>query len=366
MGLEDLLDPILGRSLKANTQLRYMCPYCGNSDRKLYINNAEMSKGYGMWLCFNCEAKGALVKLVMEAAHLSFVQAADEINASGIVTDQAMYDSELTNNENLLLALNHRQQVYDETVNLAQVPIPIKPTPKLPYGLKYFRDHIGDPEAEPFLQYLEHRGFSRKLVINLGYGYITQGYAISGTGKQIPIFDHVVFFTYDDSGNWVYWNTRAIRDSIPKSVNAPNTLDNDYYGKGDLLYGLDARKDLGLTTQPLVLTEGVPDALTLYPYGVATFGKQITDVQKAILVQKVPQETPILVMLDMDAVHLLAKVAKELYLYHPKTYMVYNPTKKDANSLGPAKVKQVITDPRNLYQPTTLGEVRFMLRYNEA
>ena len=47
-------------------------------------------------------------------------------------------------------------------------------------------------------------------------------------------------------------------------------------------------------------------------------------------------------MLDMDAYPKLLEVAEKIAKYHKNTYMVYNPTRQDANSLGRSKAWQVI------------------------
>ena len=47
-------------------------------------------------------------------------------------------------------------------------------------------------------------------------------------------------------------------------------------------------------------------------------------------------------MLDMDAWATMSALAIELYKYHENTYIVYNQTRKDANSLGYIRAWEVI------------------------
>ena len=355
MALEDLLNPQFGEPIHTGHELRYMCPLCGSSKQKLFINNDPISPKYGQWICFNCGESGNLTSLLMKGLRVNFGTASQMIADGGVALSKRAFDETLSNNENIMIAITTRTLLLNEPEPLDKVEIPDKPAPPLPYGLKYFRDNINNPEAKPFLDYLANRGFSPELVTSKGYGYVTDGYAISGQGARIPLHNHVVFFTYDEQGKYKYWNTRAIGDSIPKSVNAPNTKTNDYLGKGDLIYNVE----VALSQPVVILTEGVPDALTLYPYGVAAFGKQITDFQKGILVQKLKPEQKLLVMLDMDASYLLIQTAQEIAKYHKNTYMVFNPTRKDANSLGRSKAFEVIK--RGLIKPDPLGVIKFNL-----
>lgn len=357
MALEDLLNPLFGVPIEAGTQLRYMCPLCGSSKQKLFVSNDQFSKKFGQWICFNCGESGNLTSLLMKGLHIPFSQASQMIVDGGVMVANRAFDENLSNNENIMVAISNRQLILDEQEPLDQIEIPNKPAPALPYGLKYFRNHYNDAEAQPFLQYLEGRGFPRAMVTQLGYGYIVNGYAVSSQGHKIPIQNHVVFFTYNDKGECTYWNTRAIYpvQHGPKSINAPNTKTNDWFGKGDLIYNANE----ALKQPVIILTEGVPDALTLFPYGVATFGKQITDFQKGILVQKLKPEQKLIVMLDMDASYLLIQTAKEIYRYHKNTRMVFNYTRKDANSLGKRKAFEVIKN--GLYIPDDLGIIKFNL-----
>jgi len=334
-----------------------MCPFCGSSKQKLFINNDLLDSHYGQWICFNCGESGNLISFLMKGLHISFSQASQMVADSGVSLQQKAFNQELSNNENIMIAISSQRRLADIEEPLDRVEIPHKPAPPLPFGLKYFKDHINDPEAQPFFNYLASRGFSRQLVTQLGYGYIIDGYAKTENGT-IPIHNHVVFFTYDDAGRYQYWNTRAIGIVGPhesKSINAPNTKTNDYLGKGDLIYN----DSTAFKQKFVVLTEGVPDALTLYPFGVATFGKQITDFQKAILVQKMRPEQTLFVMLDMDASYLLIQTAKEIAEYHENTYMVFNYTRRDANSLGRDRAFDVIR--KGALPVTQLGMVRFNL-----
>ncbi|QNO01289.1 DNA primase [Lactobacillus phage Lbab1] len=331
MSLSDFLDPLLGSHIDANGQLRYTCPFCGSPKQKFYINNDETSNKFGLWICYNCEEHGNLTSLYMRLKKVSFKQAQDDMFNAGISMDSIPYNNELTNNENIMLTLGKPAQVKEHNIEANRLS-----PPELPYGLKYFNG--SSPNEIPYWNYLERRGFNRELILSQGFGYVESGYAISSRGKRIPIQKHVVFFSYDSKGNYTYWNTRSITNSIPKSINAPQNESGTAITREDVVFGLNYA-----SKQPvIIITEGVPDALTLYPYGVGTFGKQVTDRQIKLIIDSIQENQKILVMLDMDASDLLVKLGRKLYDKHKETYLVYNPTGKDANSLGRDKAFEVI------------------------
>ena len=346
MNLRSLLDEHFGTPIDTNHELRYICPFCGSPKQKLFVNNEDNSPKQGMWICFECGEHGNLVGLLSGGLGISYSDAKQMIADSGVI--QGTYNSELSSNENILLALNHRE--YSNISPYGFPKPPRLPPPELPHGLHYFRE--GRKDAKPFIEYLSKRGFSEELVTKLGYGYIKDGYAKKKNGI-IEIHDHVVFITYYN-GNYVYWNTRSINNGIPKSINAPSN--GECLGKGDVVYN----RDIAEKQPVMILTEGVPDALTLYPYGVATFGKMITGEQLGLISIF---KGPVLVMLDMDAKNQLIDVAKKLYQYNSKVRMVFNKYRKDANSLGRVKALNLVFEPKNLIIPDEHGILDFSIRY---
>ena len=352
MDLHELLDQYLGVPIEAagGNELRYMCPFNGCLNQKLFVNDNPKSERFGQWICFECGGHGSLTGWLTEGVGMSYSDAKQAISDAGIVSQG--YSRELTPEENILLLLDNRQETPEKHMGY---PLhPRLPAPEVPYGLHYFSEHRED--AKPFLSYLRKRGFSEDLVTALGYGYIVSGYTTTSKGR-LNIYNHVVFFTYQH-GRYKYWNTRSIDNGIPKSINAPS--DGKCLGKGDLIYNLD----YAVKNKLDILTEGVPDALTLFPYGVATFGKMVSDIQLGIL-SRIPKDIPILIMLDMDAKDQLCNLASQLYRDHKNTYMVFNPTKQDANSLGREKAFKVIKEKGNLILPSQEGVLEFNIRMRE-
>jgi DNA primase len=245
---------------------------------------------------------------------------------------QDKVDTSLSPEEQLLMLISHMNDIKKVTEAVhEQLTCPL-----LPPGFKRIADNWTNPEIIPFLQYLNKRGFTTEDIIVHNIGYITYSKIETPSHKTLTLKNHVVFLTHNDLGQVIYWNTRAIGDSFVKSVNAP-AKDHEY-SKGTAVFNLNRAK----RCKELVITEGVPDALTLGISGVGTFGKQITDEQIQLITEDLTEDQKIYIMLDEDAKDKIYWLAERIKPYHKNTYMVINPYKKDANDLGKELAWKVI------------------------
>lgn len=359
--LKKYLDDNLGKGQSSNKDTIYPCPFCKR--RKLYVITDHSDNNFGVYHCFRCGASGSLIKLIATIKDISYLDAKLLLPSIDkyAVDETNVAVQEATPEESLLAVILKKNQqgesaTDNKSVDLTKIAIPDKIPPKLPVGLKYISDNDNNQEAEPFINYLYSRGFTWQDIVYNKIGYIVNGGAISVNKTFFPIYNHVVFFAFDKEGHYQYWNTRAIYPSTPKSINAPEI--EEHLGKGDVVYNLYP----ALSTDMLVLVEGVPDAMTLGINGIATYGKQVTDIQKALIINNIKPSQMLILMLDMDAWDTMADLATELYKYHENTYLVYNPTRQDANSLGKNDAWRIIND--NLYKATPKGIIGFKLLAN--
>lgn len=359
LSLREYLDDQLGNAKSEGQELIYTCPFCGN--RKLSFHLAQ-DKRYGLWQCWHCHEHGNATGFAMRVQHLSYESAqAELLEYDSFLGDTGRIISpELTPAERLLFQLNNDYvSPFDNADNLNDVKAPTLPPPMIPSGVKYFTANSfvnPTPEELPFVEYCLKRRFYPEDLLSINAGYIVNGFFYAHGYTPRPIHNHLIFFTYNDDGQYVYWNTRAIDNQQPKSLNAPDPKEHSVIGKGDLLFNAD----VAFKQPSVVVVEGVPDALTIGPSAVATFGKGVSTVQKALLVQKLKPGQPLLLMLDMDASNLMINLAKELKPYHPATYLIHNSTNKDANALGREKVLDLIK--RNTIPATTEGYLQFLLQ----
>lgn len=242
--------------------------------------------------------------------------------------------------------------------NVDKVAEPEKETavytpPLLPNGYKRIVDNLYNPECRPFIQYCANRGFTMQDIVTHNIGYVLDSWVPLENDRVIRLQNHLVFLTHGNSGEYIYWNTRAIGNTVPKSFNAPST--DKEYSKKNTVFNLNRAKH----TPCIVINEGVPDALTVGDSGVATFGKQVTQAQVDLILSAVTPEQKIYILLDMDAKEQMESLGERLYAHHPETYYVINPTGKDANDLGRNAVWEIIN--QYAVQADRLGAVQLLL-----
>lgn len=334
----DMLDEYTqGGRLEAQKELRYNCPFCGDDRHKFYVQDNEPY----LWHCKYCDRRGNPVKFVMLLNSVPFSEAKDMLatydyyvgNKEQTDLQNEFGDQELTESEKLFL-LMHKEDIDIEDDNK------VLENNKLPYGFSYLWDDRDNKNSYPYFNYLLSRGIDLKDIKNYHIGYVDKGgYNHPETGKYIPLITSVVFITYGDNGEPLYWNTRSINPkSTQKSINAPAT--DGMYSKRTTIFNLDKAKN----TDKIVVCESVFNALMFGHSGVATFGKQVTEEQINLLKNAVRYKNmPIYLFLDNDAKKETNDLANKIYQFTHKIYIVINPYgDKDANDLGKVKANELI------------------------
>lgn len=346
----DLLSNELGHPKSAGTEDRFNCPFCESSKYKFYVHVAN-DKRNGLWHCFKCGERGNPVSFVMKFYRVGFQEALDILE----MYDYSFQDREFTPKDD---SLSDEEYILLMLANVDKVAEPEKETavytpPLLPNGYKRIVDNLYNPECRPFIQYCANRGFTMQDIVTHNIGYVLDSWVPLENDRVIRLQNHLVFLTHGNSGEYLYWNTRAIGNTVPKSFNAPST--DKEYSKKNAVFNLNRAKH----TPCIVINEGVPDALTVGDSGVATFGKQVTQAQVDLILSAVTPEQKIYILLDMDAKEQMESLGERLYAHHPETYYVINPTGKDANDLGRNAVWEIIN--QYAVQADRLGAVQLLL-----
>lgn len=344
MQFTDFLTEELGNP-KENTigELRYCCPFCGESKYKFYVKEDN-----GQYICFKCEEKGNPITFMKKYYNVGSKGALDLLEGKNIDLDRREiinYDSELSESEKLILMLRGAKK---ERTQENKVP------PSLPFGLKYLKDNFNNSEAHPFLTYLYSRSITKEQIVKYNIGYIINGWCYKSNKKdKMVIKNSIVFFTFNKQGQYIYWNTRSIeKNPLIKSINAP-AGDNEI-GKKDVIFNLNNVLDKHF----VVVTEGVFDALTLQDYGVATLGKAVSQEQIELLKDALQVQTSIYVFLDSDTPTKNIELASKMYKTHPKTFLVPHGN-QDANDLGMIGTLEIIKE--NRIQASPEGVQKYML-----
>lgn len=349
----DLVRETTGNEIESGSEVRFNCPFCGDERQKLYIQADEPF----LWHCKYCDRHGNPIQFVKEFYSLPFTEAKELLEGYDYYIDDEVRsklnsytDTELSEAEQLLLLLSKpnveeaKEEALDE----------LKPV-DMPVGFKLLKDNMENPESYPYFNYLQKRHISPYLAFYYDVGYVDEGSYYNPNKEAMSFIRHsIVFTTKDKRGQVIYWSTRAIEnDAYVKSLNAP-VLDG-YYSKRNTIFNLyNAEK-----TGSVIISEGILNAITTGPSGVATFGKQITDVQVELLRQAYHRNPKLnyYVFLDTDANEQSLNLARRIYEFTDNIYLVTNPYKgKDANDLG-FEVTKTLVDSAIRYTPNSLSEL---------
>lgn len=301
------------------------CPFCGEHRKKLYISPQ------GRFICFVCDTRGnSVISFIMQYGHLTAKEA-----------HEVLADQEIEIENPALTKYDENDSLFFKLSNLHTEQQAIKKhCPPYPQGMKFLKDNLNNPETYPYLWYLKNRGLNLAEIIGYNIGYVINGY-IQAKDKQLELKHSVVFTTYDQSHQPVYWNTRSI-DYHPyiKSINALSNTNE--YSKSDIIFNMD---QIASDTN-MVICEGVFNAITCTQgdyVGVATFGKAITNDQINLMIKLNPAKY--ILFLDNDAFDESHQLYKRLSALTNKPILIVNNPygDQDANDLGKTKVAKLLS-----------------------
>jgi DNA primase len=352
----DLLKQELGDSRDAGNETRFNCPFCGNTKHKFYVANSGLKEG--QWICFKCSETGNPVSFVMKYYMVDYMEAIDilltyDYDVRAERQNQMslnQYGAELSEEEKLLLFIsNQGQPLREEFRTSFKCPAP-------PTNCKSLMANFNNPEAFPFFGYLMTRGVTLEQIQAHNISYVTYGEVNLADGRKMNLVNHVVFFTFDEKRKPVYWNTRSIeKDPFIKSFNAPSRLDE--YSKNNTIFNLNNLHH----AEKLVVYEGVFNALMTPEWGMATFGKKVTEEQvKMILRYARLDNKPIYLFLDTDAWQEMITTANMIHAHNPDqiVYYVYTGLEDDPNDFGPEKTREYIA---NAFLANAEGEMKLRM-----
>lgn len=267
MLIEDYLDEnIHDFNLRNNGEATGECPICGKGSNHFYIHIDEDDR-YGKWICFSCQEKGNLWKLIGHLEGISLTSAKRWWIEKNQDKPPTTIDKIRKKVDNLRTG---RRSI--KTVNTA-----------LPYGFKRIK------RRRPKM--LADRGVLLKTAYEYRLGYCPEG----------DFAGRIVFPIFCPLGR--SWTARAVNDVKPKYWGGD--------GAGRLLYGWDVAFRNGVPSQ-LVVCEGPMDVLSLHQAGipaVALMSKTINETRAALLRSV---NTSLLIVLDAEARVEALKVSRAL------------------------------------------------------
>ena len=294
-----LVESVLGKGQSTSKgNFAFKCPFCTHHKNKMEINLRTTSKRENFWHCWVCGAKGKTLLSLFKKIKAP----QGKINELNILIVPAKKD-------------NHTSDILEfpkEFISLSNT----------------IEDKIAQIEAKHAIKFLKKRGITQDDIIKYNIGFCKEG----------KYEGRVIIPSYDEDKKLNYFIARDYKDATPQKYKNPPVSAKDVIGF-ELYINWDA---------PIILVEGIFDALTIKRNVIPLFGKVIHGKLMEKLVKS--SVNRIYIALDADARRDALKQAEMLMSYGKEIYLV-EMEGKDANEIGFEKFLNTIeqTVPLNLH-----------------
>lgn len=270
-----ILHNVIGKS-KPSTKGNHAfhCPFC-----KHYKPKLEVDPKSGVWHCWVCNEKGATPTSLLRKVHAS----------PALIQEMRSYFPDGKS--------NIEEKQYDKV----ELPAEYKPLSTLSTTLPYRQAKA----------YITRRGFSEQDIIKYNVGYCERGkYANS-----------IIIPSFDKSGQLNYFISRSYEKEPKRKYNAPSCNKNNLIG---LEYFINWKV-------PVILCEGIFDAIALKRNAIPLFGKTIP---KALMLKLVESDVKtVYLALDNDALKEAINYAQQLLNLGKDVYLI-ELNGKDPSEIG--------------------------------
>lgn len=299
-----LLEAVLGKGRStARNNAAFNCPFCHHSKPKLEIQLHTNERKENPWHCWVCGEKGKTLSSLFKKAKAS--------------------QSRL-NELYVLIKPGKRQEEHNTTISLPKEFTPLSDIHNL--------DKITNIEARHAINFLKKRNVTEDDILKYNIGFCPSG-----------SFDHrIVVPSYNADGILNYYVTRTYLPDDPQKYKNPpvgrNIIGWEYYINWNA---------------PIILVEGIFDALTIKRNVIPLFGKNISEeLMKKIASSQVQK---IYIALDNDALKEAIKHCEKLLSYGKEVYLV-ELGGKDANEIGFEKFLENIENTAPLNFSTLISK----------
>ena len=286
-----LVEKLIGRSNRLrNEEYAFHCPFCNHHKKKLQINLNSFR-----WHCWICNTGGYNLKQLFKKIKATKEQFKELFDLLGEYTPVKSDDS----------------TKYQQTISLPKEYIPLW-------------EKQNSPDYKRAILYLKHRNIDLFDIIKYGIGYCEDGAYSS----------RIIIPSYDRDGSLNYFVGRDIYDSKLKYKNPP--VSKDIIGF-ELFVNWD---------EPIILVEGVFDAIAIKRNAIPLFGKTIpNNLMRKIILNKVKE---IYLCLDKDALKDALIISEHLMNSGIRVGMVDLPNDSDPSSIGFEGIHSMLNDTDEL------------------
>ena len=272
------IENILGKSHKrARENYAFHCPFCNHRKPKLEINMHTTEEGKNFWECWVCQTRGQSIRSLLKQLSTPKDQASE-----------------------ILKYLPKGSYIEYTGLSIVEIPKEFQPL-----YLASSESYV----ANMVKKYLYERGLSSNDFIKYGIGYCTTG----------DYGGRVVIPSYSGSNQLNFFVARTYDGSYFKYKNPEASKDIIFF------------ENLINWEQPIILCEGVFDAMAIKRNAIPILGKSIsTSLYKRIITSKVKD---IYIALDTDA-KVRALEIGEKFLNQGKRVFLIDLPDKDPSEMG--------------------------------
>jgi DNA primase len=274
MDILSLLQQILGTYTRQRDECLFHCPFCHHSKKKLSINIIT-----NKWKCWVCGAKGGHILWLLKKLNVS----REQLNQARELFDDIQISK------------------FKETTSETQLLLP-----------KEYKPLWVKQNSYPYLHaltYIKNRGIRTEDVLRYRIGYCEEG---NYTGR-------VIIPSYDKDNKLNYFIARSFYEGGMKYKNPP-------VSKNVIVF-----ENLISWNEPVILVEGIFDAITVRRNAIPLLGKTIPKQLEHALLENGVKE--VIVFLDEDARNEAINLEQRLKQYQINTKIVLT-SGKDASDMG--------------------------------
>ncbi|QGN47363.1 DNA primase [Micromonospora sp. WMMC415] len=334
--------------------LKGLCPFHDEKSPSFNVSPAR-----NVWYCFGCGAGGDAIKFLMDAEHLSFVEAVERLAArAGLQLRYVESDNSAPR--------ARPQQGQKQRLVAAHAA-----------AVEFYQAQLTTPGARPAREFLARRGFDRAAAERYACGFAPDGWDLltkhlrqrgfthdelvtaglsrpARSGSLIDRFRRRLLWPIRDlTGDVIGFGARKLFDDDdgPKYLNTPET---PIYKKSHVLYGIDQAKREIAKQGKVVVVEGYTDVMACHLAGVPTavatcgtaFGADHIGVLRRLLLDTDAVAGEIIFTFDGDAAGQKAalRAFDDDQRFVGRTFIAVSPDNMDPCDLRLAKGDLAVRD----------------------